>query len=333
MVKALVVIPTLNEAATIEGLLTDLLADLSSDDEVTCVVADGGSADATRELVAKVRDRDPRVVLVDNPKRIQSAGVNLAVSLHGRDMDVLIRCDAHASYPRRLITKLITTLGATGADSVVVPMDSVGYDGVSSAIAWVSDTIVGSGGSRHRGGRRSGFVDHGHHAAFRMERFRALGGYDETFTHNEDAEYDCRLRKAGGTIYLDAALRVQYRPRQSLVQLARQYHRYGLGRSGTVLRHPESLRLRQLAVPTAMVSLAVCLIGAPLFPWLLIGPGAYGLVIVATSLLMAVRKRSAYGLMTGPAAAVMHASWAFGFIQGLLTRRAATAPVLAAFQP
>jgi succinoglycan biosynthesis protein ExoA len=331
MVKALVVIPTLNEAATIEGLLTDLLADLSEQDDVTCIVVDGGSADATRELVTKVGDRNPRVILIDNPRRIQSAGINLAVSLYGRDMDVLIRCDAHAVYPRRLISKLIAALGVTGADSIVVPMDSVGYDGISSAIAWVSDTLLGSGGSRHRGGRRSGFVDHGHHAAFKMERFRALGGYDETFTHNEDAEYDCRLRKAGGTIYMDASLRVQYRPRQSLWALARQYRRYGLGRSGTVLRHPESLRLRQLAVPSAMVAIAACLGAAVVFPWALLVPGAYGLVILGTSVLMALRKRSAFGLVTGPAAVVMHVSWAFGFIQGLLTRRPAATPMLAAF--
>jgi len=331
LVKALVVIPTLNEAATIEGVLNDLLADLPEQDDVTCIVVDGGSADATRELVGKVRDRNPKVVLVDNPLRIQSAGINLAVSLYGQNMDVLIRCDAHAVYPRRMIAKLIAALSATGADSIVVPLDSVGYDGISSAIAWVSDTLLGSGGSRHRGGRRSGFVDHGHHAAFRMERFRALGGYDETFTHNEDAEYDCRLRKAGGSIYMDATLRVQYRPRQSLAALARQYRRYGLGRSGTFLRHPESLKLRQLAVPSAMVGIAVCLGVSAVFPWALVVPGAYAVVILATSLVMALRKRSAYGLMTGPAAAVMHTSWAFGFIQGLLTRRGARAPVLAAF--
>jgi succinoglycan biosynthesis protein ExoA len=166
-----------------------------------------------------------------------------------------------------------------------------------------------------------------------MDCFRALGGYDETFAYNEDAEYDCRLRKAGGAMYMDASLRVQYRPRQSLVSLARQYRRYGLGRSGTVLRHPESLRLRQLAVPSAMVFIAGCLIAAPLAPWLLVAPGAYGLVILGTSVLMALRKRSAYGLVTGPAAVVMHASWAFGFIQGVLTRRPASPPVLAAFHP
>jgi succinoglycan biosynthesis protein ExoA len=166
-----------------------------------------------------------------------------------------------------------------------------------------------------------------------MERFRSLGGYDETFAHNEDAEYDCRLRKAGGTIYMDAALRVQYRPRQSLWALARQYRRYGLGRSGTVLRHPDSLRLRQLAVPSAMVVIAACLGAAVIYPWTLVIPAAYGLVILGTSVLMALRKRSLYGLVTGPAAVVMHASWAFGFIQGLLVKRPAMAPVLAAFQP
>ena len=333
MVKALVVIPTLNEAATIDGLLTSLLSGLSPHHDVTFVVADGGSIDATRELVAGASDSEPRVILLDNPRRIQSAGINLAAGVYGRNMDVLIRCDAHAVYPHRFISKLIEALDETGADSIVVPMDSVGDNGTSSAIAWVSDTLLGSGGSRHRGGRRSGFVDHGHHAAFRMARFRALGGYDETFTHNEDAEYDCRLRKAGGIIFMDASLRVQYRPRQSLSALARQYRRYGAGRSRTVLRHPDSLRLRQLAVPAAMVSIAVCLGVAPIFPWALVLPAAYAAVVLITSILMTVRKRSAYGLMTGPAAFVMHASWAFGFIQGLLTTRAATPPALAAFQP
>ena len=41
--------------------------------------------------------------------------------------------------------------------------------------------------------RKSGYVDHGHHAAFRAASFKAIGGYDETFSHNEDAEFDGAL--------------------------------------------------------------------------------------------------------------------------------------------
>lgn len=330
MAKALVVIPTLNEAADIEALLSALLIGVADRDEITCVVVDGGSTDATRELVGKAVDRDPRITLIHNPKRIQSAGINLAVGLYGQDMDVLIRCDAHSTYPRGLISDLIAALEKTGADSVVVPMDSVGGCATSCAIAWVSDTPLGSGGSRHRGGRRSGFVDHGHHAAFRMNRFRALGGYDETFTHNEDAEYDCRLRAAGGSIYMESDLRVEYRPRESLIALARQYYRYGRGRWGTVIRHPHSLRLRQLAVPSAVVAIFVCLALSFLTPWALIVPAGYAFVLVAASILIAICKRSAFGLLAGPAAAIMHVGWALGFLQGFVTRRA-SAPVLAAF--
>ncbi len=85
------------------------------------------------------------------------------------------------------------------------------------------------------------------------------------------------------------------------------------------------------AIP--MILNAACLGLAIVFPWALIAPGAYALVIVITSISMALRKRSAYGLVTGPAAVVMHVSWAFGFIQGLLTRRVPIVPVLATFDP
>jgi hypothetical protein len=37
-------------------------------------------------------------------------------------------------------------------------------------------------------------------AAFRMDTFRNCGGYDETFTHNEDAEFDCRQTRLGGRV-------------------------------------------------------------------------------------------------------------------------------------
>src|SRR5205085_12703716 len=143
---------------------------------------------------------------------------------------------------------------------VVVPLDSRGGGGWHRAVAWISTSPIGTGGSAHRAGRRSGYVDHGHHAAFRMERFRGVGGYDESFTHNEDAELDCRQRALGARVYLDAEIRLAYQPRASAAALARQYFRYGKGRSRTVRRHPDSLRLRQLAVPPHLqLSLAALL--------------------------------------------------------------------------
>jgi succinoglycan biosynthesis protein ExoA len=319
--RLLVVIPTLNEAPHIHGVVRDLLAGTASLPDARIAVVDGGSTDGTADIVDALVRENPRVVLLHNPARIQSAAINLAARRLGRDADILIRCDAHASYPPDFCQRLIATLDRLEADAVVVPMDSYGDSGLQRAIAWVSNSPIGTGGAAHRAGRRSGFVDHGHHAAFRMDCFRRSGGYDETFTHNEDAELDCRQRALGARVYLDAEIRVGYQPRGTLRALGRQYFRYGAGRSRTARRHPGSLRLRQLAVP-AHLALSLLAIGvSPWFPPALAWPAFYVLVLAGTSVALAVQHRDAAGLWAGPAAAVMHTAWACGFLSGLVTRR------------
>lgn len=329
--RVLLVIPTLNEAAHIDGLLAGLLADPPATASWRIVVVDGGSTDGTIAKVKAVAAQQPAVQLLHNPARIQSAALNLAARQFGREADVLIRCDAHAVYPAGFCQRLLDSLAGSGADAVVVPMDSIGHGCLARAVAWVSNSPVGTGGSAHRGGHRSGFVDHGHHAAFRMDMFRRAGGYDESFTHNEDAELDCRQRALGARIYLDAGIRLGYHPRSSLPALARQYFRYGAGRSRTARRHPGSLRLRQLAVPAHLLLSVTAVAISPWFAGLLAWPAFYVGVLLLTSLLMAVRHRSACGLLAGVAAATMHTAWALGFLSGLVSRREqAWQPVLAA---
>jgi succinoglycan biosynthesis protein ExoA len=321
MRSVLVVIPTLNEVHTIDGVLDVLAVDPPPDATLHFVVADGGSNDGTVERVREIARQRADVSLLHNPDRIQSAAVNRAAAVHGAGAEVLIRCDAHALYPSGYCRRLLHTLDRTGADAVVVPMDSTGSGCFQKAVAWVSDTPVGSGGSAHRGGQRSGFVDHGHHAAFRMASFRRAGGYDSSFTHNEDAELDCRQRAWGSRVYLDAQTRVAYHPRGNAAALARQYFRYGQGRSRTVRRHPESLRLRQLAVPVHLLFSLIALLLAARWPVLLWWPGVYIAALAVTSLALAWRQRSACALLAGPAAALMHTAWAIGFFWGWATAR------------
>ena len=315
--RILVVIPTLNEGRTIEGVLQSLWTALPAADDFTFVVADGGSSDGTVDTVRRLAERHPMLKLLHNPRRIQSAAVNLAARQFGDGVEVLVRCDAHAEYPPRFMASLLETLDRTGADSVVVPMDSGGGHCFQRAVAWVSNTWAGTGGSAHRGGRRSGFVDHGHHAAFRMASFQRTGGYDDTFTHNEDAEYDCRLGRLGGKVFLDADIRLGYHPRGTMGGLARQYFSYGRGRSRTVRKHPGSMRPRQLAVPLNLVLSLLALALCAWLPWLLAWPAMYLLALALTSVQLAWRHRSACGLLGGVAAGIMHTSWALGFFSGL----------------
>jgi succinoglycan biosynthesis protein ExoA len=319
----LVVIPTLNEAHGIRAVIERLFEDLPISARVNMLVMDGGSTDGTVQIVEKLALHEPRLQVHHNPKRIQSAAVNLAVRNFGQAAQVLIRCDAHAVYPRGFVRSLVESLQKSGADAVVVPMDSTGDNCVQRAVAWVSDTPLGSGGSAHRGGRKSGFIDHGHHAAFRMASFTRAGGYDESFSHNEDAELDCRQRSLDSRIYLDADIRLGYHPRGTLGSLWRQYFGYGKGRSRTVRKHPGTIRVRQFAVPAHLGLSVLALVVAPWFPYLLGWPALYVIVLITVSVRLALQYQSFCGLLAGLAAGVMHTAWASGFWLGMLTIREA----------
>jgi succinoglycan biosynthesis protein ExoA len=328
--RVVVAVPALNEAGVIEGVLRGLAAEAENFADLKIVVADGGSTDGTQAIVNRLSRELSCISLMINHRTIQSAGINLVARFHSA-ADILVRCDAHAVYPKDYVKSLVQTLNRVAADSVVVPMDCVGRSCFENAVGWVSDTRIGSGGSAHRGGRRSGFVDHGHHAAFRMPAFMDTGGYDESFRQNEDAEFDNRLTARGGRVFLDAGIRIGYHPRGDFRGLWRQYFNYGFGRSRTARRHPRTIRLRQLVVPIHFCVSSISLLLAvftrqlPFLAW----PLLYLSILLATSITLALSKRSLCGLLAGPAAGVMHTAWAMGFLAGLaLTRetRARRAP-------
>jgi succinoglycan biosynthesis protein ExoA len=319
--RIIVAIPTLNEGPNIQRVLDELMADLPTDAIVDFVVADGGSTDDTVGIVSGIIAHHMNVRVVHNDKKIQSAAVNLIVERFGDNYDLLVRCDAHAHYPRGFISRLVVSRDHNRAHSIVVPMDSEGHSCFQKAVAWISDSKVGSGGSAHRGGRTSGYVDHGHHALFLIEAFREAGGYDPTFTHNEDAELDCRQRAKGRRIFLDSDIRLRYAPRATPWKLARQYFNYGRGRSRTVRRHPGSLRARQLAIPAHVGVTVFSLLLAPAFPTFWAWPLLYTSILVVASVSVAFRQKSLCGLLGTCAAMIMHFAWGIGFVWGWTTIR------------
>lgn len=321
--RILVGIPALNEEAHIEACVRSLMAGSPRMRAVRMVVADGGSRDATRAIVTALATEFPNLSLIDNPGRLQSAGMNRIVeTCAGPEHDVLVRCDAHAVYPPGYVLAVAESLLARDVAALATPMDATGDSPFGKAAAWIVDTVLGSGGAAHRGGRRSGFVDHGHHAGLRIDWFRRVGGYDASLSHNEDAELDYRIRAAGGRIWLDADIRLTYRMRSSITALARQYWRYGRGRARTILKHRMRPRIRQLVPVINTTGLVVCLALAPLNPSFLLAPAAYAAILAGASLAVAMRHRATCGLWAGPALAAMHLAWGAGFAYQALTRAA-----------
>jgi succinoglycan biosynthesis protein ExoA len=318
-IRSLIIIPCLNEAKTIEPLLQKLRHVLDPLKAII-VVADGGSTDGTRDIVNHVTVIEPRIMLLDNPRRLQSAAVNLAVKTFGKDFEYLIRIDAHGDYPDDYCERLVEEAQQTSADSVVVSMQTVGFGTFQKATAFAQNSKLGNGGSKHREGAKGHWAEHGHHALMRIAAFEAVGGYDETFSHNEDAELDYRLRKGGYSIWMTDKTRMIYYPRESVGRLFRQYMGYGRGRAKNILKHGSIPSIRQL-LPLAVVPVFVGAFLAVL-NWIAVIPfSLWAVACLAYGFWMAIGQKNPYGPLAAVSAMVMHFAWSAGFWLELLNFR------------
>jgi succinoglycan biosynthesis protein ExoA len=315
--RVLIVIPTLNEIAHIGPLLEQVLQEAPALGGHV-VVADGGSTDGTLAAARAFARSHAAVTVLHNPWRIQSAAMNLAVERFGDGCTYVIRIDAHGGYPDDYCAALIGEAEAVQADAVVVPMTTIGTGQLQRAVATAQNAVIGTGGSSHRTGKGGKWVDHGHHALMRIDAYREVGGYDESFRHNEDAELDFRLGEAGRRIWLTAATGMTYHPRATPLALFRQYFGYGSGRARNILKHRAVPRIRQvlpLAIVPAVALAALCFVSwVALLPFLLWSSLCLGLGTLATA-----QHEKEYGLpvsrgpLVGVAAMIMHFAWSAGF--------------------
>lgn len=313
---AIVVIPCLNEERYIENTLATFMAE-PPETVRRIVIADGGSTDRTLAIVTACAQRDDRIAIVHNERRIQSSGVNRAVEQYGDLAPYLVRVDAHAGYPAGYCASLLRAQAETDAQSVVVSMIAAGTTCFQTAAAAAQNSRLGNGGSAHRKAAEGRFVDHGHHALMEVKAFRAVGGYDEAFSHNEDAELDARLGAVGARIYLCAGADITYYPRKGPVALFRQYRNFGRGRAMNILKHRSRPKLRQL-IPV-MVGPAVCLsLLAPVSLVFAVPALVWAAASLSLGAIEGLRQRNLCAGAAGFAAMLMHLGFSFGFIVEVL---------------
>src|SRR5258708_11398076 len=66
-----------------------------------------------------------------------------------------------------------------------------------------------------------------------------------------------RMRGGGGLIWFQPELRVAYRPRSTIAELAAQYFRYGRWRRAVARRHAGTMKLRYLSPPATVIALLI----------------------------------------------------------------------------
>lgn len=318
MSETVVVIPTMNEERHIARVLADVMRDAQN---LQVWVIDGGSTDKTCDIVHDWALRWPQISLFANPNQTQAYAINLgAQQAQTIGARVLVRIDAHARYPKGFIDGVVRTLDAERADSVVTPLIARGHGHWRGATAILQRCWLGHGGATHRVMGARGWVDHGHHAAFRLTAFAALGGYDVRFRANEDAEYDARLIAAGGRIYFEPRWPVTYIPRSTPLALFKQMLRNGRWRIATARKHRQPLALRQLLPLATTICVPFSLVLALWSPVMVLPAFVY-LATVGLLATYAARGSAMVTLRVGALAVVSHCGFGLGALIGLLRRR------------
>ncbi|HUF39766.1 MAG TPA: glycosyltransferase family 2 protein [Anaerolineales bacterium] len=323
-----IIIPCYNEEHTIRPLLEALASQSYPLEHMEIIIADGMSTDQTRDRIDAFRRDRPglRVRVADNEDRAIPAALNRAIEAAAGE--VIIRLDAHSLPDPDYVERCAAALEAGLGENVggVWRIEPGAKTWQARAIAAAAAHPLGAGDAHYRRTTRAQYVDTVPFGAFRRTLFDRIGRFDETLLSNEDYEFNARIIRDGGKIWLDPAIRSTYFARPTFAALARQYRRYGTWKAAMLKRYPETLRWRQLVPPLFVAALLVSglagLFWAPARLAFGLAAGLYTAALLAAGLAAAVRKRDPALAIGLPAAlSTMHFNWGGAVLWNLLVRK------------
>jgi succinoglycan biosynthesis protein ExoA len=322
-----IIIPCYNEQNTIQKMLAAIYAQTYPRADLEVVIADGMSTDRTRAEITSFADAHPdlHIAVVDNPRRVIPAALNLALGeAHG---EIIVRMDAHAKpypdYVERCVADLQAGLGENVGGIWEIQPGTSGW--LAASIAVAAAHPLGVGDALYRHAAKATEVDTVPFGAFKRELLALVGFFDESLLANEDYEFNARIRTSGGKIWLDPSIRSIYFARSTPGGLAKQYFNYGFWKWRMLRRYPKTLRWRQGLPPLFVLSLAGLGLLGLLWPgfWLLLAGEMvlYLLALTAAAVQSAFRRKKVFLVFGLPLAIlIMHICWGSGFLWSMIKR-------------
>jgi glycosyltransferase involved in cell wall biosynthesis len=317
-----VIIPTYNEEDTIADCIRSLTDTDYPIDKLEFIIADGSSSDNTLKNIEgfSAKNPDAKIDVVHNPGKTQGYGLNIAIENVSKNSEVIVRADAHSVYPPNYISDCVRSLWSTNADNVGGVMVPLGKGYLQRAVSFCMSHPLGVGNAKFHLGNYCGFVDTVYLGCFRKEVFEKVGLFDPAMTPNEDAEFNMRIRKSGGTVYLNGDIEVGYFPRETIAKLLKQYFRYGQGRCRTSRKHKAFTSVRQVIPPIwTVLTLAILVMG--LFSKFFMLPLLAYFFVLLLAAMHGTYKRRDFAILLSPVCfAVMHYAWGAGFFSELFRK-------------
>jgi succinoglycan biosynthesis protein ExoA len=280
-----VILPILNE----EQNLTNCISAILNQDyggKIEVILALGPSKDKTNETAKKLEATDSRIKLVENPSGQTAAGLNLAIAKS--NYEIICRIDGHSEISKDYISRAIKIMQNTNAVNVGGVMHADSNQGLQRVIALAMRSKLGVGPSKFHTGGSAGESDTVYLGTFKKSALLNAGGFDPQ-------------------------LIVTYRPRSSIIKLAKQYFQYGRWRRVVSRQYKETVNYRYLAPPFTLVATTISIILSVIFNPIFIIPTLIYLILISIGSLI-IGKSLFEKLLMPSVLLVMHLSWGLGFI-------------------
>jgi glycosyltransferase involved in cell wall biosynthesis len=318
-----VIIPCRNEQSFIEATLRNIVEQDYPKDKLEVYVVDGNSTDKTKNIALSVASKHNYIRILDNPDKIVPHALNIGIKKSKGE--VIVRMDAHSEYPPDYISVLVKNLFDLNADNTggvwLTQPGAKTY--VARAIAAASSHPFGIGNAIYRIGTSAvKQVDTVPFGCYRRNVFEKIGFFDIELIRNQDDEFNGRLIKNGGKIFLIPSVKIKYYARSTWSKLSRMFYQYGLFKPLVNMKLGYPATVRQLAPPLFVCSLILLLflssfisLAGQLF---ILIASFYILANIAFSIQLSFTSRILlfpFFLVTFP---IIHFSYGFGYIHGIM---------------
>lgn len=261
-IDASVVITTFNDGEYLDMLLSDIKSQDLEGFIIEVILLDAGGYSCERALKCL---GDKSVLL----KYIRSPGMSRPLALNCLFAEsnglIIIRLDARSHVGSDYVKKILNLSKNTGASNVGGVMRPIGKSSGQMLVSDIMRNPFAFGGGKSRSVAYKGYVDSVYLGAYN----KGICCYGEEWFDSrnskisEDSDLNYRIRRNGGSVYLDPSIIVEHYPRESLRAFYRLCYNYGVGRGLFVMKHRVVSAWRQVVPPALLIVFILFVFSVP----------------------------------------------------------------------
>lgn len=302
-----IIVPVYNRPDEVKELLDSLLAQTVKPFEL--VLVEDGSKERCDHLIGHYRSFFTiHYYYKENSGRSETRNYGMERA----NGDYLLFFDSDVILPPFYFEKLEAAMQATPCDCFGGP-DAAddSFSDMQKAVNHAMTSFWTTGGIRGGKAVMEKFCPRTFNMGFSKEVYKQVGDFKDMM--GEDIDLSIRIRNAGFTIRLIREVFVYHKRRIDLGRFYKQVNNFGQARIWLQILHPGSLKLVH-AAPALMLIMGVALLVASIFfPWLLLLPLLYVMLIFTDSVIK--NKSFKVAMQSVVAAAVQITGYGMGFLK------------------